>query len=71
MIRCTKGTVRYRIHTKNGKWLGWITQYNKNDAINGYAGIFGQAIDAIQVEIIQYILTNIFKNTRQNTTNKI
>ena len=52
MIRCTKGTVRYRIHTKNGKWLGWITQYNKNDAINGYAGIFGQAIDAIQVEII-------------------
>ncbi|MCI8396812.1 MAG: hypothetical protein HFJ52_03965 [Clostridia bacterium] len=52
MIKATKGTAKYRVHTKNGKWLGWITQYNENDPTNGYAGIFGQEIDAIQVEII-------------------
>lgn len=52
MIKSDTGTARYRVHTKGGKWLGWITQYNEKDAINGYAGIFGKEIDAIQVEII-------------------
>ncbi len=52
MIRCTEGTARYRVHTKNGKWLPWVNGYNENDFINGYAGIFGQEIDAIQIEIV-------------------
>ena len=52
MIKSDVGTAKYRVHTKNGKWLGWITQYNEKDSINGYAGIFGKEIDAIQVEII-------------------
>ena len=52
MIRCTEGTARYRVHTKNGYWLDWITGYNENDGVYGYAGIFGQEIDAIQIEIV-------------------
>lgn len=42
--------VRYRVHTKGKGWLGWITGYGSGD--NGYAGWYGYAIDAVQVEII-------------------
>ncbi len=47
-IKVDKGSLKYRVHVKGGKWLGWITQYNIKDAINGYAGN-GKPIDAIQV----------------------
>lgn len=47
-IKVDKGSLKYRVHVKGGKWLGWITQYNIKDAINGYAGN-GNPIDAIQV----------------------
>jgi peptidoglycan hydrolase-like protein with peptidoglycan-binding domain len=44
--------VYYRVHLRKQKrWLGWITGYNTNDAKNGYAGILGQEIDAIQVYV--------------------
>lgn len=47
-IKVDKGTIKYRVHVKGGKWLGWITQYNIKDGIKGYAGN-GKPIDAIQV----------------------
>ena len=47
-IKVDKGSIKYRVHVKGGKWLGWITQYNIKDAANGYAGN-GKPIDAIQV----------------------
>ena len=47
-IKVDKGSIKYRVHVKGGKWLDWITQYNINDYINGYAGN-GKPIDAIQV----------------------
>lgn len=47
-IKVDKGSIKYRVHVKDGKWLGWITQYNIKDAINGYAGN-GKPIDAIQI----------------------
>lgn len=47
-IKVDKGSVKYRVHVKGGKWLGWVTQYNINDYINGCAGN-GKPIDAIQV----------------------
>ena len=47
-IKVDKGSIKYRVHVKGGKWLGWVTQYNINDYINGYAGN-GKPIDAIQV----------------------
>ncbi len=47
-MKVDKGSIKYRVHVKGGNWLGWINQYNINDAINGYAGN-GKPIDAIQV----------------------
>lgn len=52
MMKSNKGTVKYRVHLLNGNWLPWVTGYSEKDSINGYAGIFGKEIDAIQVEII-------------------
>ena len=47
-IKVDKGSIKYRVHVKGGKWLGWITKYDIKDYINGYAGN-GKPIDAIQV----------------------
>lgn len=44
--------MRYRVHIINENWLPWVTGYDKNDHNNGYAGIKGKKIDAIQVEIL-------------------
>lgn len=46
-LRVDKGTIKYRVHVKGGKWLGWITKCDINDYINGWAGN-NQPIDAIQ-----------------------
>ena len=46
-IKVSSGTVKYRVHIKNGKWLPWVTGYNWNDYKNGYAGN-GKEIDAVQ-----------------------
>lgn len=40
----------YRVHIKGGNWLSWVSGYNINDSKNGYAGILGQEIDAIQIK---------------------
>ena len=37
-MRVDKGSVRYRVTTKSGKKLGWVTGCNINDYINGWAG---------------------------------
>lgn len=47
-IKVDKGSVRYRVHIKGGKWLPYVTGYNINDFNNGYAGT-GKIIDAIEV----------------------
>lgn len=45
-------TLKYRVHVKGGKWLGWITKYDIKDSVNGMAGIYGKAIDAIQIVVV-------------------
>ena len=40
--------MKYRAHVMGGGWLPWVTGYNINDIVNGYAGN-GKAIDAIEV----------------------
>lgn len=46
-IWSTYGYVEYRVHLKGGNWLPWVRKAdNTND---GYAGIYGKAIDAIQM----------------------
>ena len=48
-IKSTKGTAVYRVHVKGGNWLSWVSKVD--DTANGYAGIYGKEIDAIQVYI--------------------
>ena len=45
-----KGGIEYRVHILNGGWLTPVTGYNFNDEKNGYAGIFGKAIDAVAIK---------------------
>lgn len=49
----TGKTLKYRVHLKKSKrWLPWVTGYNKNDHNNGYAGILGEEVDAIQIKVV-------------------
>jgi len=43
--------VRYRVYA-GGKWWGWITNYS-NSNTNGYAGVKGKAIQAVQIQIVK------------------
>lgn len=52
MMRTDTQSIRYRVHLRRkGTWLPWVTGYNPNDNNNGYAGIIGQEIDGIQIEV--------------------
>ena len=42
--------VKYRVHVIGIGWLEWITDYG--DGNNGYAGWYGHAIDAVQIDVI-------------------
>lgn len=48
-IRVDKGSIKYRVHLKGKGWLSYVTGYNINDYINGYAGNGKDIIDAIEV----------------------
>lgn len=51
-IKVNKGSVKYRAHTKQAGWGAWVTGYNWQDNVNGWAGkSAGYPIDAVQVEI--------------------
>lgn len=51
MIKSDTKQLTYRVHLRrSNKWLPWVTGYNQNDSKNGYAGILGQEIDAIQIK---------------------
>lgn len=51
LVGAPKGKkVRYRVHCIGKGWLDWITNYGSGN--NGYAGWYGYAIDAVQVEVI-------------------
>ncbi len=45
--------LRYRAHTKDGKWLPWVTGCDVSDDANGYAGVLGKAIDAVQIDVVE------------------
>lgn len=40
-------SINYRVHVNGGDWLDWVSGYH--DGSNGYAGIYGRPIDAIQL----------------------
>lgn len=39
---------KYRVHIKGGDWLGWVSKVDNTP--EGYAGIIGKTIDAIQIK---------------------
>ena len=49
-VNVSKGDIKYRVHLRDGDWLDWVDGYDINDSNNGYAGIKGKVIDAVQVE---------------------
>lgn len=49
-VKVSAGKLCYRVHLLNGDWLSWVSGYDIKDDINGYAGIKGKVIDAVQVE---------------------
>ncbi len=48
-IKVNHGTIKYRVHIKEDGWLPWINKANKNDTVNGVAGIKGHTIDGVQM----------------------
>lgn len=56
MIRCdsSKYKISYRVHLrKKDLWLDWVEGYSEKDPENGFAGIIGEPIDALQMKIIK------------------
>lgn len=56
MIRCdsSKYKISYRVHLrKKDLWLDWVEGCNEKDPENGFAGIIGEPIDALQMKIIK------------------
>ncbi|BCX29453.1 peptidoglycan amidohydrolase family protein [Latilactobacillus curvatus] len=51
-ISVNHGSVKYRAHVLGGGWQDWVTGSNKNDAVNGCAGLAGVPIDGVQVVYI-------------------
>lgn len=51
MMKTDSGhTLHYRVHLRaKNQWLPDVTGYDINDGNNGYAGIFGQEIDAVEI----------------------
>lgn len=47
-MKVDRGSIKYRVTTVSGKTLGWITQYNINDYINGWAGN-GEPISTVEI----------------------
>lgn len=51
-VRVSHGSVKYRVHTMGIGWNDWVTKSDKNNIVNGCAGIPGRAIDGIQIIFI-------------------
>ncbi|WP_444965296.1 N-acetylmuramoyl-L-alanine amidase [Pediococcus pentosaceus] len=48
-IKVNHGSTKYRVHTKEDGWLPWIKKADKNDTVNGVAGVKGHTIDGVQI----------------------
>lgn len=68
-IKVDKGSIRYRVHIKGGRWLPYVTGYNINDLANGFAGDDKNVIDL--VEVYYYTPNNIrpYKKAKYKVNN--
>lgn len=48
-VKVNRGSIKYRVHTIEDGWLPWVHKGNKNDTVNGVAGIKGHTIDGVQM----------------------
>ncbi len=48
-IKVDRGSIKYRVHTIEDGWLPWVHKGDKNDTVNGVAGIKGHTIDGVQM----------------------
>lgn len=46
------GKLRYRVHTRNGRWLPWVSGYSTSDWNKGIAGSLGKIIDGVQFDLL-------------------
>lgn len=46
-----KHVISYRVHLMDYGWLPWVSKFDNTN--EGYAGIYGHEIDAIQIKIIE------------------
>lgn len=51
MIKSDTHKIKYRVYA-DGRWYAWVDGYSTKDPINGYAGVFGKAISAIQIQVV-------------------
>ena len=67
-IKVDKGSIKYRVHIKGGQWLPYVTGYDINNYINGWAGN-NLAIDLI--EVYYYTPANIrpYKKAKYKVNN--
>ena len=47
--RVDRGTLKYQVHTIEDGWLGYVTKGDRNDTVNGCAGIAGHTIDGVRM----------------------
>ncbi len=52
MIRSPGCDLFYRVHTVEGGWLPEVSGYSESDPVFGFAGNFGQSIDAIMIRAV-------------------
>lgn len=51
-VGVSHGSVKYRVHTMGVGWNDWVTESDKNDTVNGCAGVEGAPIDGVQIVYI-------------------
>lgn len=45
--------VAYRVHILGGDWLDWQYDIETTNGQDGYAGIFGKTIDAVEAKLVK------------------
>ena len=41
--------LKYQVHTVEDGWLDWVAKGDRNDTVNGCAGIAGHTIDGVRM----------------------
>ena len=48
-VKTDIGSVKYRVHTRNGHWYPYVTGYHVQDSRNGFAGDLVNDIDMVEI----------------------